>query len=653
MQSTNQKCNAFESVTGIFLHSCNTPEKVINALARMGISISTSAIHRAIRALSQETYLTLRDMGRTLLVGYAYDNFDIDFKTHVPTIEKAVDTLTHMTSGCMIRLDHGVTLEDLHCSDYLWAWSRLNPAIPTQLRPAGQCIDIVNLHPERPHPSGLTQQQHWITYKFLADLTQYGPPYFEQFRTLIQPPEPVDQIPVKKMQYAPVRAMDINQSKVAGNIQAITELLGQGDVGDPTMSSDSVRDMREYVVLLHGDLGTAERVQSLMERRSIEATPWRRFQFVVFVMGLFHLKMACADAIWRIFIEPKAARDDATSLMHFIALNRPRETGKIGSDPGFRRMHEVIQYSGLAIRLDAWRVEVRKRFPQCQSLEEFAQLEPSLAVLQEIADTLATSYVANSEEIFEARCCSVDTRDKQQENILLMHQYFLLYEELSWSMNEGDIGRVETLFPAWIYLFRATGKHKYARHMIQFLTDVHYVYPEGLRRAVRYSMLVNPTGKQGKFRGVDWVVEAANLDIKVSHPFRKFIILSDGVLHQVTFGGKGSNYTKERVIDESPLIQVYRNCHSNMERNLHLSSPTSAHADHNLAKTLRKMQMYMKDHRPNEYVIGRKSAYPIPDMLDKGGDIIYTTGQVEEVETRTGDSESKVLEAGDIMEVDT
>ena len=76
------------------------------------------------------------------------------------------------------------------------------------------------------------------------------------------------------MQYAPVRAMDINQSKVAGNIQAITELLGQGDVGDPTMSSDSVRDMHEYVVLLHDDLGTAERVQSLMEWRSIKATPW-------------------------------------------------------------------------------------------------------------------------------------------------------------------------------------------------------------------------------------------------------------------------------------------------------------------------------------------------------------------------------------------
>ncbi|KAF8220285.1 hypothetical protein L208DRAFT_1334806, partial [Tricholoma matsutake] len=45
MQRCNAKCNAFESVFGIFLHSTNTPEKVIQALAHMGISISSSAGH--------------------------------------------------------------------------------------------------------------------------------------------------------------------------------------------------------------------------------------------------------------------------------------------------------------------------------------------------------------------------------------------------------------------------------------------------------------------------------------------------------------------------------------------------------------------------------------------------------------------------------
>jgi hypothetical protein len=35
----------------------------------------------------------------------------------------------------------------------------------------------------------------------------------------------------------------------------------------------------------------------LLESRSVERTPWWWFQFIVYVMGLFHLKMACADAI--------------------------------------------------------------------------------------------------------------------------------------------------------------------------------------------------------------------------------------------------------------------------------------------------------------------------------------------------------------------
>jgi hypothetical protein len=72
-------------------------------------------------------------------------------------------------------------------------------------------------------------------------------------------------------------------------------------------------------------------------------------------------------------------------------------------------------------------------------------------------------------------------RDKQLENVLLMHQHFLLYEELSYAMNFGDIGRIETLFPPWICIFKATGKHKYAAHMVTFLTDVHFVYPKDLK----------------------------------------------------------------------------------------------------------------------------------------------------------------------------
>ncbi|KAJ7214687.1 hypothetical protein C8J57DRAFT_1600637 [Mycena rebaudengoi] len=497
MQSRNQKCNALESVFGIFLHSTNTPEKVIQALAHMGISISPSAITTAIHSLSAETAYTLREMGQTLLVGYAYDNFDINFPTIVPTIEKAADPLTHLTSGALICLEHGIVLEDLACSEELWTRSKLNPTLEQQ---PVESHDLTKLYPEADHPSGLTRRERFNAAKFKSDLFEHGPDGFRPQLKMMEPPESVEQIPVVQMRYAPARAMDINQSTHTGNISAIGNLLGQGGVGpglppedpnetDPVKIAQRKRlrglvSILNYVVLFFGDLGTFERVQGVLLRRSIEATPWLRHQFIVFVMGFFHLKMAAADAIWRIFIDPKEARVDDTSLMAYVAQIRPRETGKIGSNPGFRRMHEVIRHVGIILRLDAWRVEAKRRNPLWKSLKDFVDSKPTSAQINEMAEYLAENYVSGGTvDIYAVRSRPTFVRDKQNENTKIMHQYFLLYEELSFAMNQGDIGRLETTFLPWSSIFRAVGKHKYSTHMIKYLTDVHFVYPPRLGHA--------------------------------------------------------------------------------------------------------------------------------------------------------------------------
>ena len=72
-------------------------------------------------------------------------------------------------------------------------------------------------------------------------------------------------------------------------------------------------------------------------------------------------------------------------------------------------------------------------------------------------------------------------RDQQYENSLLLNKYFLLYEELSYAMNHGDIGHLESCIVVWILIFKAMGKHKYADQMTDFLCTVHFDYPEGLR----------------------------------------------------------------------------------------------------------------------------------------------------------------------------
>jgi len=66
--------------------------------------------------------------------------------------------------------------------------------------------------------------------------------------------------------------------------------------------------MLTFVILFHSDLGTFEWVAAIFQWCCLETTVYRRYQFIVFLMGLFHLKMACADAIWRIFIEPSNGR---------------------------------------------------------------------------------------------------------------------------------------------------------------------------------------------------------------------------------------------------------------------------------------------------------------------------------------------------------
>ncbi|KAJ7748668.1 hypothetical protein B0H16DRAFT_1239611, partial [Mycena metata] len=132
------------------------------------------------------------------------------------------DPLTHLTSGAIICLDHGVVLEDLACSEELWAKSALNPTLDPP--PPLEEHNLEAIHPETDHPS--------------------------------------EQIPVVKMRYAPAHAMDTNQSTHAGNITAMGDLLWQGGIAQGKRLQNLV-SLLKYVVLFFGDLGTAERVQGI------------------------------------------------------------------------------------------------------------------------------------------------------------------------------------------------------------------------------------------------------------------------------------------------------------------------------------------------------------------------------------------------------
>ena len=491
-------------------------------LAHVGLAISTTSTNNAVSNLSANAMKRIRTLGQTMNVLYAYDNIDIQLKYSTPTVERPEDTLIHLTSATMLPLNHGVQAMDLHDI----------PRVPLFISPER----LLQIHPE-PAPAApftLTRRDLFNKYIFLRDLVMHAPhPYYHTLRNHLKCPDAIEKIPVTKTAQFPLSALDINPSSAAGNSEVLVSILQQGGVGDVS-ENPSVTDVANYAVLVAGDLLTGDRIRSLQESRSIESTRWRRMEFLKFVMGLFHLKMACADAIWRIFIKSFKGRPDPTSLIEMIGQIRPQETGKFTSGTTFRRMHEAIQHVGIVLRQDCWRLKAKQKNATFTSLHEFAISKPSWDELEAMADEICREYVANPEDLSERRSMNQATqRDQQYENSLLLQEYLLLYEELSYAMNIGDIGRVESCFLPWIWIFHACGKHKYAADMKRYLENVHFQFPKELRcfklnamlrnipmtfyhsHAIRMNILCNPLGKEGHFRAIDWLVEWNNLYIKV------------------------------------------------------------------------------------------------------------------------------------------
>jgi hypothetical protein len=484
MQSTNRLCNTLQSALGVFLHSCGAPEAVVQLLAHTGISISTTSINDAINNLSKEANAQVRKVGQSLLVCYGYDNLDIDLKHSVPTLEKSQETLIHLTTGTLFPLNH-IKPEDLDCSDKLWKLSPFNRTTRSPNIPKPTIDNLLSIHPEPDElpMSGLNRREQFNAWKFLSDLVHHGPEYFRRFRRTLGDPEIVDAIPLTKTQQIPLRCLDVSPSTPAQNAEALDAFFMQTAVGEPDDSDNPRRRLvavGNTAIPIAGDLLTLQHDRSLQESRGEEDTPWRRYQGLFFIMGLFHLKMACADAIWRIFIHPKSSRKDPNSLMAHVGEIRPKETGRIETKPGFRRMHEVIQHVGITSRLDLWRLEVEQKSAQNSNLEKFAESKPSWDDLCVMANAMAQKYVAN-DELNTLREHPDQERDKEYENLLMRQQYFLLYEEISHAMNSGDIGRVEICFLPWMMIFAGCGKHKYASEMRRYLENVHFIYPKELR----------------------------------------------------------------------------------------------------------------------------------------------------------------------------
>lgn len=318
LQSTNEACNYLQSVLGVFMHSTNTPEKVVETFAHAGLSISTRSIHNATKSLSKEAEKNVRKTMRTLTALLAYDNFDIYFKSSQPVIEHQ-SRFVSATSATVIPI-YGIDDPSvLRCSADLWAADPRNPnstKLPVDvddLRDLHDRYDWYFMDPSLPTADNAMLANDKNISPFLQtcmwhirDILIRHTPQFRHFFPKLGEPKGVNRIPLHKTTQIPCRAMNIKESTIDGNIQVVETLLRRGGVGSPvnaTFNPENDVDMSEHIMFVHGDLLTKERLDSVRDSRRIEHDPIDRFDSIHPLPGVFHIEMAATDTFWRIWME--------------------------------------------------------------------------------------------------------------------------------------------------------------------------------------------------------------------------------------------------------------------------------------------------------------------------------------------------------------
>jgi hypothetical protein len=426
---------------------------------------------------------------QSLKMAIAYDNFDINFKTSEPTLAHR-SSFVSATSATAIPLIGINNINMLRCSEALWSKDPRNPSSSNSQANIDEFdllrFHITNTYDHKPQTLGtdLSPRRKAFAWHVREILINHGQ-YFGYLSDKLGTPEAVFRIPVSKTDQVPMRSMKIKQSSVDGNIEVMENLLRQGGLGDPMepdFESSGNVDISEFVLLVHGDLLTKERLDTVRDSRRIEDSPKNRFQFVVFILGLFHFKMACVDALWRIYLQIKEGREDVNSTYQHVGILRPQETGLMTSKPGFRRMHDLVHHELRAAILECWRVEASSLLSaDSASLEAFAETKPDWEQIEKMSEDIVHKYVATMEGLLQARTHLESERDQQFENQALRNRDYLLYVDLCNAINIGDVGRVEASFLHWIYIFLSTGKHKYASQLARFMRNLHDVYSPELR----------------------------------------------------------------------------------------------------------------------------------------------------------------------------
>ncbi|KAF8327241.1 uncharacterized protein EI90DRAFT_2928892 [Cantharellus anzutake] len=210
------------------------------------------------------------------------------------------------------------------------------------------------------------------------------------------------------------------------------------------------------MILVHGDLGSLEKIETILQSRCIEEDVLERMHYLLPIPGLFHVRMACVDAINRIHTMGHNLRNDPNGLYKKLAHLFPNDVAKLNkSIPPFRMMNDGIMFITKTTILDAWTENVGG------DLRNYVESKPDWEDIERRAKTIVSAY-------FETDTISSDQRrnkecDERWMNQVLFNCDTMYYRILVHAVNYGMVDIIVDVLSFWVPVFQACGKHKYAK----------------------------------------------------------------------------------------------------------------------------------------------------------------------------------------------
>lgn len=118
------------------------------------------------------------------------------------------------------------------------------------------------------------------------------------------------------------------------------------------------------------------------------------------------------------------------------------------------------------------------------------------------------------------------------------------------------------------------------------------------------------------------------------------------------YGGVGPNRTLQHIIDESILIELFRNCHVTVENGFHLENRTLHHSRPNMQKTLNVLAQEFQKTGHHIIKSGRVTHYEAPDQVEVGMHLLKNAKGVSIVSTPVGIELDHEIDAEDLAVVE-